>query len=488
MNTALYMRVSTMEQATEGYSLQSQKRKLLAYCEAMNWNVCNIYSDEGISGSSLEKRPAATQMLEDVKRGKIENVLIMKVDRLCRNTKDLLEIVDILKKYNVRLNAVDEKIDYTTDVGKMVLTMLGSFAEFERNRISSRMIDGRVQKVMNGVKSRGAKVLYGYDFIDNQFIIKPLEATTVRFIYDSVLANKSYHEIARTIATSATMNYNHLVWTPQKIKRIVTNPTYKGYCFNGFTHNDETTVYHKANNVEPIIDEETWETANYLLKARHNFQTHKTCQDDFAFGDVAYCGKCGHKMNARTALDKRYSFGKRYYYRCLFNKKRFTYDLNELPRCTACCVSNTKVEMFFLEYFENLEIQPIKTEIINNTVDDNKLINDIKNKIALLEKKRLSLSKKFVEDLITSETYSQLNGEYNQEALMLEEQLKSLENKKSATADSFDYDTILNFKMKLREMWDLMSKSEKRNFITLHFEKIYITKTGITNVVFRKAN
>jgi site-specific DNA recombinase len=488
MNTALYMRVSTMEQATEGYSLQSQKRKLLAYCEAMNWNVCNIYSDEGISGSSIEKRPAATKLLEDVKNGKIENVLIMKVDRLCRNTKDLLEIVDILKKYNVRLNAVDEKIDYTTDVGKMVLTMLGSFAEFERNRISSRMIDGRVQKVMNGVKSRGGKILYGYNFIDNQFIIKPLEATTVRFIYDSVLANKSYHEIARTIATSSTMNYNHLVWTPQKIKRIVTNPTYKGYCFNGFTHNDETTVYHKANNVEPIIDEETWETANYLLKARHNFQINKTSQDDFAFGDVAYCGVCGHKMNARTALDSKQKNGKRYYYRCLYNKKRFTYDLNELPRCAACCVSNRKVEKFFLEYFDKLEIQPVKNNDETISVDDNKLIEDIKNKIALLEKKRFSLSKKFVEDLITADTYSQLNEEYNQEAIMLEEQLNSLENKKSATADNFDYDTLLNFKIKLREMWDLMSKSEKRNFITLHFEKIYITKTGITNVVFRKAN
>lgn len=98
------------------------------------------------------------------------------------------------------------------------------------------------------------------------------------------------------------------------------------------------------------------------------------------------------------------------------------------------------------------------------------------------------LSKKFVEDLISADTYSQINNEYTNEYTLLENELNNLENKKSAIIENFDYDTLLNIKVTLRDMWGIMTKSEKRNFITLHFEKVYITKNCITKVVFRKAN
>lgn len=100
----------------------------------------------------------------------------------------------------------------------------------------------------------------------------------------------------------------------------------------------------------------------------------------------------------------------------------------------------------------------------------------------------MSLSKKFIEDLISADTYSQINNEYTNEYTLLENELNNLENKKSAIIEYFDYDTLLNIKVILRDMWGIMSKSEKRNFITLHFEKVYITKNCITKVIFRKAN
>ena len=84
--------------------------------------------------------------------------------------------------------------------------------------------------------------------------------------------------------------------------------------------------------------------------------------------------------------------------------------------------------------------------------------------------------------------YSVLNNEYNQEYDSLKNQLKNLDNKKSAIIENIDYDTLLKFKMNLREMWEIMTKSEKRNFITLHFEKIFFTEDGVTKVIFRKAN
>lgn len=484
MKTALYMRVSTLEQVQEGYSLQSQKRKLIAYCEAMGWSVYKIYADEGISGASIKKRPAVLQMINDIKNGEIENVLIVKVDRLCRNTKELLEIVDILNKHNVRLNAVDEKIDYTTDVGKMVLTMLGSFAEFERNRITQRFKEGRQQKVMQGIKSKSGKVLYGYKYENNYYHALPLESEVIRKIYELALENKSIHEIARIIGTNPHYNYNNIEWNTDRVRRILKNPTYKGYTFTAFFKNGRHINYDalqvKATNIDPIVDEITWDKVNTILRSRVGSTQRKFSIDDFAFGDVAYCGVCGKKMYARNTKSKNNK--RRYYYRCYYKRQSVNLD-DSVKACPVCCVENSTAERLFLEYFHDLTITPIKPTSSVDT-DDNKTIQEIQRQLNAIELKRISLSKKFVEELISTDVYSQLNQEYNQEYENLTTRLNLLQNKKSATAN-IDYDTLLKLKVSLKEMWGLMNTSEKRTFITLHFEKVYITKERITKVVFR---
>lgn len=485
MITGLYMRVSTMEQANEGFSLPNQKRKLLAYCEAMNWSVGNIYCDEGISGYSIDKRPAVKQMLNDVKLGKLQNILILKVDRLCRNTKELLEIVDILNKYNVRLNAVDEQIDYTTDVGKMVLTLLGSFAEFERTRIANRMLDGKLQKINQGIKSLGCQAPYGYEYINNKFVIKPSEARVVKYIYDCVLNHKGYNSIAKSVAENLEFNFDHKTWSAQKIRRIIANPTYKGYCSNKDFSSSSNVVYKKASNIEPIISEELWDTVNALVKARYKNNNTQLCRDDYVFYDVAYCGNCGKRLNARTVIDGKY---KRFYYTCRFKTRYFAYDEDKKPKCHVSFISGNKIERYFLQYFDNLEIPLIKQDTNQIALSDDDLKQDLLKQVHALQNKRKSLSNKFIDDLITPEVYAELNAEINNELDLLQKQIQTLDNnKKSAIIENIDYDTLLNIKITLKEVWNVMSSSEKRNFIALHFDKICFTKEGITKIVFKEA-
>ena len=485
MKTALYMRVSTLEQVQEGFSLQSQKRKLIAYCEAMGWTVSNIYADEGISGASISKRPSCSQMLADIKNGMFENVLIVKVDRLCRNTKELLEIVEILQKYNVRLNAVDEKIDYTTDVGKMVLTMLGSFAEFERNRITQRFKEGRTQKVLQGIKSKTSSPLFGYNYENSHYIINHSEAKIVKKVFELALNNVSFHEIARRISADPNYNTKNIVWNPDKVRRILRNPTYKGCTYNGYFCHDNTVNYDalivKAVNVEQIISDEDWNNINAILKSRQGSHTRKFSLNDFTFGDVAYCGVCGKKMYAKNSKER--GDKRRYYYRC--NNKGKNFNLNgSFNPCPVCCIENSKAEKLFLQYFEDVIIAPKKpVEIVE---DDSKKIIEIEKELKLLDYKKMSLSKKFIDDLITPDIYFSLNAEFNEQSKSLQDELELLKNKKSATVQ--DHDTLLNLKVPLRDLWAVMSKEEKRKFITVHFEKVYITKNGITNVEFRKTS
>ena len=110
MRAALYCRVSTIEQATEGYSIGEQKEKLSAYARAQSYSIVGVYSDEGFSAKDLN-RPAMTNLMTDIKQGKIDTVLIYKLDRLSRNVSDVLYLVDLFDKYDVVFFSLHENFD-----------------------------------------------------------------------------------------------------------------------------------------------------------------------------------------------------------------------------------------------------------------------------------------------------------------------------------------------------------------------------------------
>ena len=135
MQTAIYCRVSTEEQATEGFSIHAQKDKLTKYALSNDWDIVDYYVDDGISGKNLTERPQVSRLIEDVKKGKIKNVLIYKLDRLTRSVKDLIYLIELFDKNNCTFNSQTEKIDTSNAVGRMFVKIIGIFAEFERENI-----------------------------------------------------------------------------------------------------------------------------------------------------------------------------------------------------------------------------------------------------------------------------------------------------------------------------------------------------------------
>lgn len=103
MKAAIYVRVSTLEQATEGYSIYEQKEKLAAYAKAQSYEIFDVYSDEGFSGKDLN-RPAMSRLLSDLKQGKVDVILIYKLDRLSRHVRDVLDLVELFDKYTANLS------------------------------------------------------------------------------------------------------------------------------------------------------------------------------------------------------------------------------------------------------------------------------------------------------------------------------------------------------------------------------------------------
>lgn len=155
MKVALYTRVSTEDQAREGFSLEVQQTYLLQYAKNFGWEVfCSmsgrdVYMDDGYSGGNMD-RPAMQRLLFDARSKRFDMVLVYKQDRLSRKLKDLLAILEEFESLGIGYKSATEPFDTTTSAGKLMFQQLGSFAEFERNRIAERVFPGMMKGVQQG--------------------------------------------------------------------------------------------------------------------------------------------------------------------------------------------------------------------------------------------------------------------------------------------------------------------------------------------------
>ncbi len=150
MKAVGYIRVSTEEQVREGVSLDNQRKRIELFCGAKEWELSNIYADEGISGSNL-KRPGIQELISNCKKDTFDVVVIYKLDRLTRSIGDLDYLIKWFDKSNVAFSSVSDNFDTTTANGKLMLHILGSAAEWERDIISERTRSALTHKRQEGL-------------------------------------------------------------------------------------------------------------------------------------------------------------------------------------------------------------------------------------------------------------------------------------------------------------------------------------------------
>lgn len=144
-----YVRVSTAEQAEQGLSLDAQTARIAVYCAAMGWPVSEVIREAGASAKSLQ-RPGMSDLLERVRRGEIERIVVAKLDRLTRSIRDLCALVDLCVEHDVALVSAGETLDTSSAAGRMVVHMLGVVAQWEREAIAERIRDALAQKKRRG--------------------------------------------------------------------------------------------------------------------------------------------------------------------------------------------------------------------------------------------------------------------------------------------------------------------------------------------------
>lgn len=287
-----YIRVSTQEQAKEGYSIPAQTKCLKSYCSARNWILHELYIDPGYSGAKME-RPALQKMLSDIKKGFVDLVLVYKLDRLSRSQKDTLYLIeDVFLKNEVAFVSINENFDTSSAFGRAMIGILSVFAQLEREQIKERTQMGLAERAKNGMWHGSGITPIGYDYdpASNQLIVNEYEAMQIREAFDLfVNQNYAFTKIVKTFRNKG-YSHKHGVWVhSSKLRYILSNKTYIGRInWNGEDY---------PGKHDPIIPNSLFEAAQKKLAEKDWKLTDKPAKSPFdatqLLSGVLFCGNCG---------------------------------------------------------------------------------------------------------------------------------------------------------------------------------------------------
>lgn len=288
MKVALYIRVSTQEQANEGYSIGEQTERLTKYAQAHDWNIYKAYTDPGFTGSNMN-RPALKNLINDVKNNKFDKVVVYKLDRLSRSQKDTLTLIeDIFLKNNVDFVSMSENFDTSTPFGKAMIGILAVFAQLEREQIKERMAMGKEARAKKGLWNGGSEAPYGYTYNNGLLIKDDFEAMIVNKIYDLAYQGISDRKIAE-ILNKEGYKTRRGKWARTSVRNILSRDIYSGIINYG---SDKFEGIH-----EPIIESDTASEVSRIRKTRVNnlLTNNRPWKASSCISGLVYCAKCGGK-------------------------------------------------------------------------------------------------------------------------------------------------------------------------------------------------
>lgn len=295
----IYVRVSTQEQAREGYSIGEQIERLKKYCDAMDWIVVKIYTDAGHSGANME-RPALQQMIKAVKAGKADSIVVYKLDRLSRSQKDTLTLIeDILLANNTDFVSMNENFDTSTSFGRAMIGILAVFAQLEREQIRERLQMGKYARAKLGKFSGSPNVPTGYDYIDGLFVPHEFEKISVAEAFKLAATGMNPYAIAREL-NERGYNRRSGKWNDKNVRRTLRHKSYIGY----MKYNDE---WFKAEH-EPLVSDDLFEKVQDILDRKKELHQKKNMRAGKAtsyLGGYLHCAHCTAKYSKNTARTKK---------------------------------------------------------------------------------------------------------------------------------------------------------------------------------------
>lgn len=350
----VYIRVSTQEQAELGFGIDVQMSKINAYLSLFDYELESIkyYVDEGISAKNM-KRKKLQELLSEVEKGRIDVVIIYKLDRLSRSVIDVYRIIDLLNKCNCNLIAVMDQLDVSSANGRMMVGMLAIIAQWERETISERTNDGMIQMAKQGLFPRGGKPPFGYiREKGNKLIINPEEAKLVKEAFQMACNNHNLSEIQRYLESKGKKYINS-----DAVKVLIQNKIYYGeFYFKNEKYMNivppiiDKTIYLKANNsIKKVLcskDNEKY-YFGYLLKCQsgHTLLSKSTKKPNRRYYYYV-CEQCrNQRINQQAIIDE-------VLYRLITNNIKKDYSKKERKHIARVKELNKSIEIAYVDYIE----------------------------------------------------------------------------------------------------------------------------------------
>jgi site-specific DNA recombinase len=493
---AIYARVSTTEQAEEGYSIPAQLRILNEYCISTGKTVFKEYVDRGVSGKSINGRLELQQLLRDAQDNLFDEVIVWKINRLARKQLDLLKIVDTLNRYNISFRSYSENFETETPMGKFALQMMGAVGELERNTIVDNVKMGMKQRAREG-KWNGGQVL-GYKVVElpsnnrrnkeSMLEIVPEEATLVKYIFNLYSSGKGLKAITNQINHEGFKTKKGNPFNVVGIKEILNNPIYIGKIRYNLREN-WSEKRRKGINPEPIIvdgkhdaiiDEELWNKVRDLYSLKSGRPT-RVFDGSYPLTGLLRCPECGQGMVAGRVKDtlKDGTVKYRRYYHCGAWKNKGT----------AVCLANGINADYADKYiFERLSSVLCNDSVLNDIVsrlnqDRLKIVKPSEEELGIIEKniadivgKREKYFRLYEEDIIDKDILSSRLEEIANEVNSLEQRKQKLidiiNNNDSRPVPFEDIKRILQ---KFNEILLSTNKEKQKTLLQLIIQEITVT-------------
>lgn len=449
IRAALYIRVSTEEQAREGYSVDAQKQNLINYAKKQGYTIVGIYSDEGVSArKGYKKRKELLRLLEDVDNGKIDLILFIKLDRWFRSISDYYKIQEILDRNNVDWKTTLENYDTSTATGRLFVNIRLAVAQDESDRTSERIKFVFDKKVQDGEAIWGQPP-FGYK-IENKKLIKDKNK--------EAFVNECFEQYKILRSVNALTNFMN-----QKYNKKISYSTYRNIVKINI---DYYSGIYKNNKkfFPPYLNEDEYKEIQSINNSSKNRFGGKTY--NYIFVGLLRCADCGLIMgSAGHSLNPNNGYVYRYY-KC--RRGSFSVCTNKLR------MQEAKIENYLLEHIKD-EVNKYKVTYELEKKQPIKRPISSKNNI---EKKIKRLRKIYLDGLIELE-------DYKKEYLELQNQLEKVkqeiqEYKKIEEKDFSELEAILQSDFK--NMYEQLDNLEKRALWQSIIKSIYIKDAKIVRV------
>ena len=471
-SAGIYIRVSTFDQAREGFSLGEQEERLKEFCKFKRYNIYKVYQDAGISAKN-DKRPAYQEMIEDVKKGNINVIVALKLDRLTRSVYDIEKLMKFVNDYECDIDCMADESNTTTSNGRMVMRIMTSVSQNEIEKCSERTKFGMAGAIKNGhIPNRTG---LGFKRKNKKLVPDPLTKDIIVRIFDLYLEGKSHQAIANIYNKEKVLGKTN--WYDSTIQKILSNELYKGDYVNG-KRTKHPTYY--ENVIEPIVSKERWESCQYqkLRNARHYERTAT-----YLFTNKLKCSKCGNFLGGHATTKTN---GKKYYYYKCNTCKTYFNEIDIEKELKAFMLELAKQDDLINNYYTPF----IKSKLEDKTEDYKKEIKD-------LDKQLDRIKTAYIKGVVKLE-------DFDKEIKHIEYQKSDLEKRQKGQKQYEDLSFTLNDLLIIQDIqeiefytnpdvlnnWSNKSKEDKQKIIGKYIDNITIEKKNnkfeISNIEFRK--